>query len=411
MGDSGINNTSEAHLQHIGFFAQVAGWLVKYRARLAWLLIYVLLLALVYALLYFRFDRSLVRRISENEHRLATDDKLASLLNGSGIENIPNLNVITTSPSVEVANNCGKGPVPLGWMHGNDSDCVRLCANSLATMFEVDESSDFYFNQLHLDPGKYCRLGPRPECNLRTTTVIMTLNSIICRSRDPRVFGGPTGNNIIACNNRRFNDPLNVLWDTKKNRQVTAASVDKSFNIEELLDSGEYRYLCRFKGKDAMRNAYIQHPLERLHPMRNYCASEYIYAAHPDVKPLIRLDKHGNIANIECDCGDFDKTQVKNIMPSDKTSPCATRWHEIGSHDAYKQFVKIPFKCFNINSPITDVTKMLPCTNGFTERRSPIDQVEIEYTHSLQYPIESPAWDTLKSDTFRTENKKGAELC
>ncbi|UDM55397.1 Pif-2 [Phenacoccus solenopsis nudivirus] len=372
------------------------------KQRLLWLSIYFVLMLLIYVLLYFRFDKTFVRRIRDTEYVLAKDDKLARVLNASSIGNIPNLNIVTTNPEVELANECGNGPVPLISIQPDVKECMRLCANDSAKLIEIEEGSEMFFNQQLLKAGKYCTIGPKPECNLRTTMAMLTINSIVCRPRYPDVIAGRTGNTVVACNNSTIYDERNVLWDNAKNEQVLATKILGTFNIDELLPSGEFRYTCRFNGRDSNNNKYIAHPLNRLHPMRNYCTKN-VYGAHPDVKLKIEYDERGNIAKYTCDCGNVTETRLRNIDPRDTTTSCSPRWRKYEKPDDYKRILTLPYECFNINSPITDILTKFPCSENFTERAAPIDSVQVTYSDNVEMPIESRAWDvSLKNHNSKS---------
>ena len=86
---------------------------------------------LVTILYYYRFDKNIGPTVDRMAIKLYERDATRALLNGSGINNIPTLNLVTTNPEVVKANNCGKGPVFIG-ATGKDSDCIRTCANDLS---------------------------------------------------------------------------------------------------------------------------------------------------------------------------------------------------------------------------------------------------------------------------------------
>lgn len=145
------------------------------------------------------------------------------------------LNNYSTNPNIETANNCAHGPVPINAPNGSDHDCVLLCVNKDAKLINIRNNENVFFEQKLLPSGMYCKLGSVPNCNTRTSYTLLTLNSILCRSRYPEIFGGESENQIIACNNESINDALNVLWDRKQDIRITAKTVPKSFDPNEIL--------------------------------------------------------------------------------------------------------------------------------------------------------------------------------
>lgn len=64
-----------------------------------------------------------------------------------------------------------------------------------------NNANNVYSENKKLTNGIYCSLGPRPNSNPRTTTTMMTINSVVCRSKYPNLFGGTNVNHIAACKN------------------------------------------------------------------------------------------------------------------------------------------------------------------------------------------------------------------
>ncbi|ACH96147.1 pif-2 [Oryctes rhinoceros nudivirus] len=350
----------------------------------------ILVLYAMYILLYYSFDKNIKTRNEELASKLA-DDKLQALLNGSGINNIPNLNIITTNASVSKANACGKGPVNIG-NSGTTQDCIRTCANSSASVINVADGETYIYESAILQPGANCILGPRPQCNMKTSYAMMTINSVICRSRFPDIVGGTLGTNVVACNNKHITDPQNYLWDYKYNKKFDPLTTD-IINSDEILPDGTYRFRCQFKGYDIRQNQYIQHPNDRFQPFRNYCASE-IYAAHPNIKTVFNAD-----GTYECDCGDFQETRTQNIIPGDKTSICSNVVQSETVDVNQRSILNVPYKCFTMFSSIEDVGKYLPCPNEqFTREGSQFGVVSVPFSTNPYAVIEHPMYKDMSSN-------------
>lgn len=132
-----------------------------------------------------------------------------------------------------------------------------------------------------------------------------------------------THNDKLQLANDCANDPLNKLWDYKYNELVKTSDI-LMYDENEKLSDGNYRFRCRYNGFDDMHNQYIEHPTERLHPIRNYC-SKLIYDAHPSIKPIF------SNTNYECDCGNYYVTRVSHLYPGDKSTPCSDKQFETSS--------------------------------------------------------------------------------
>lgn len=356
----------------------------------------VIVLFVLYSLLFFVYDPNLQRDDEALAEKLKIGP-LEALLNGSGINNIPQLNLISTNTAITTANNCGKGPVNIG-ASGDDSDCIKVCANSSAKAVQVNEGEEYYYGSNALTPGVQCIIGPRPECDTKTTIVLMTVNSVICRPRFPRVIGGQIGTKVIACNNRLIQDPKNVLWDYKYNVRfdpMTTTILDE----DEILPDGTYRLRCKFLGSDERGNLYMEHPTDRFHPIRNYCAS-LIYRAHPDVKT--EFIDHGN--DYRCDCGNYADTRAKNLVIGDTHTQCSPISANVSETGQEVNTVEIPYNCFTLFSPITSVPNMPPCPNDqFTREGLQMSSIKVTYTENQNVILEHPLYDKMSRSGVTTE--------
>lgn len=342
-------------------------------------------------MLFFIYDPNLIPQNEKLAEKLRYGP-LQSLLNGSGINNIPSLNIITTNAAVATANQCGRGPVNIG-LSGTDSDCVKVCANSSAKAVQVGPDEQYYYGSFALNEGANCIIGPRPECDTKTTIVLMTINSVVCRSKFPRIIGGTIGTNVVACNNRLIQSPNNVLWDYKYNEKfnpLTTTITDE----DEVLPDGTYRFRCKYRGTDSRGNTYQENPFDRFHPISNYCAS-LIFRAHPDVRTVFTQ----NNTDYYCDCGNFSDTRVKNIVEEDKRSQCSPTSLQITSYDKGVKTAIIPYKCFTLFSPIDSVATSLPCPNDqFTREGLQMGTVKVTYTENTKTVLEHPLYQKFSND-------------
>lgn len=353
-----------------------------------------ILLISIYMLMYVPINGKAIERKSEELREKLKHGPLQSLMNGSGINNIPNLSLVTNNEEISRANKCSEKPLLVGSSGVTQDECVRICANSSANVINVQDGELYLYEQQTLSPGFYCTIGPRPECNTKTSIPVMTVNSVTCRSKFPRLVGGPLGTTIVACNNSQINDQKNILWDYKNNKAFDPLSTVIT-NQNERLPDNQYRFRCKFNGVDERNNQYIRHPLDRFQPIRNYCASS-IYSAHPDVRTVYSKDNK----SFTCDCGDFKETRVTNMTDA-KNSICSHIKSETKTDVGDRKLLTLPYKCFTLYSTLDDVGKYPPCNNEqFTRQGSQMSSVTIPYTHKLNHMIDHPIYDKLIDKEF-----------
>lgn len=346
-----------------------------------------MLLIVVFLLFYYNFDYTTLAVEYKNLYEKLKQGPLQSLLNGSGINNIPKLNLITSNNTLSKANDCERGPVRINDLSVDgltNTDCVRLCLSSDANLFRVNQNNLVTYESKMLEPGQYCKMGQLPECNPKTTISMITVNSIHCQSKFPNLFGGELGNKIIACNNNIINDPKNILWDFKENKPVSPWTT--TILDENEIHDEDFRFKCKFFGLDNKLNAYISHPKNRFHPIRNYCAA-LITNAHDDVKTVFSDDG----LSYKCDCGDPSVTNVQHINADILNSQCSSVKEEHKRLEKEKFRMTVPYRCFNINSPIEDVLHVPPCPDLIDGKKTQSSFV-LEYTEDPRELIEHPEY-------------------
>jgi hypothetical protein len=271
---------------------------------------------------------------------------LANLLNANALGNLPSININSNNALINTLQTCRDGPIFMG-PSGSDFSCRQMCGSN-ARLLKIKEGEEIFSNGEKLEPGTWCTLN-RPNCNLNTTYAVATANSVACRSRFPRMFGGTEGNSVIACNNDTNFSVANVLWDNLLNQRVTEFSRVND-NEDELLDSGEFRFTCRF-GDDDSGNQYVPHVIDRLHPMRNYCTSSILEASR-----IIQMLPDGT-----CDCGEYSQTRVRNRLENNPFTECTNCFHLRIPEDDINQ---VGFRCFNTRSPYSMAFSSVPCMPG-----------------------------------------------
>lgn len=343
-----------------------------------------------YLFFFYSFDGDIPHRNEILAQKLS-NPKIQSLINGSGINNIPGLDILTSNPIVNHANACGNGIVYVGNL-GTDESCRITCASSDAKVIYVEPDDTYIYDSVVLKPGSYCTIRDRPQCNTSMTYVVMTVNTVTCKSKFPELVGGKLGNTIVACNNSQIIDPRNYLWDNKYDRYFNPFNTIITDTDEKLSSDGTtYRFECIFQGKDEKQNLYMRNPNNRLHPIRNYCASE-IFSSE-GIETIFNPD-----GSYTCDCG--KDNQIVNIDPNDKKSFCSSDSNRI-SIDKFrnKETIKLPYKCFTLYSPISEVGQYLPCDNDqFYRKGSQFRTVTIPISQNPNKLVEHPLYETLVAD-------------
>lgn len=300
----------------------------------------VILISIIYIMLYLDYDfKSLYSYLNNLNATIANSD-LSNLVNNNSIGNLPAINITTNNTDVERLQICSQGPIYMG-ERVDDSACKKLCGSS-GTVLLVNSGDEVFSNGQKLDTGAWCTVV-RPNCNLNTTYAVATVNSVACRSKFPRIFGGPTGDQIIACNNGLTFNVDNILWDYLTNSRVTPQT--RLVQEDERLKDGSFRFRCKF-AEDVFGNEFVPHPIDRFHPIRNYCTKQ-IYRASRSIRLTDTFD---------CDCGDFRDTRVKNKIVGDLSSPCSNCFYE---ND--KSIHKVPYDCIKPTSLYYDTYINVPC--------------------------------------------------
>ncbi|USC25873.1 pif-2 [Palpita vitrealis nucleopolyhedrovirus] len=200
-------------------------------------------------------------------------------------------------------------------------DCTQLCDDSPAVYFFVNETDMFVVNGQRLPNGGYCSTNSLPRnCNRETSVVLMSLNQWTCIAEDPRYYAGT--NNMTQVAGRQHFDRImpgqsdrNVLFDRLLGREVDVSTNTFRQNWDELLpDDSTRRFEMRCNARDNNNNLMFLNPLNPLECLPNVCTN--VNNVHPSVRPVFETG--------ECDCGDESITRVTHIVPSDKTSICAS---------------------------------------------------------------------------------------
>ena len=286
------------------------------------------------------------------------NESISKLLNANTLVNLPNITLVTDNAEIKNLQKCKQGPTFMGPLLEQNSylkQCKKKCgANGI--VIDIITDTEFYSNGVKLTEGSWCVLDS-VYCNPKTSYVAATVNSNVCKSKYPNMFGGPSGNTVIACNNEYYPATGSILWDNLQNEAVDPLTINMSHEDETISD-GSYRFTCQFN-KDINENKYIPHPLNRFQPIRDPCKNT-IFKASTDIKVIM------NPTDWFCDCGNYSVTRVKNLDSGNPKSTCTACLMK--NLDPLTNLVTIPFNCFTLKSSYKDAIDMFPCISSkFTE--------------------------------------------
>lgn len=296
------------------------------------------------------------------------NDSISKLLNANAIVNLPIINIVTNNPEIDNLQKCKNGAIFLGDDASADyrKQCLTTCG-STGKVIEITEDDERYANGTKLTPGFWCIVND-VNCNTKTGYVVATINSVVCRTKYPNMFGGSEASTITACSDEAFPSTGSVLWDYANNERVNPLTVQMS-NEDETLPDGSFRFRCKYLD-DENGNYYLENPLNRFHPMTDPC-NKTIYRAHRDVKTILNKDSW------YCDCGDFDTTRVKHKIENDIKSTCTSCFYDTSIPN-----IQYPYNCFTVNSLYSSVSNTLPCKKTkFTVQGNLCDTGNLEVTN------------------------------
>ncbi|UOT91773.1 PIF-2 [Aratus pisonii nudivirus] len=322
------------------------------------------------------------------------NDKLMQLNNANTIYNLPNL-TFQTNDLNELAE-CKNKLKYLG-PYSTDSNVLSnyltLCKNNCGgagELLSIENDKDYVYNGEFVKEGVYCTVEPQP-CNLNTGYVVATVNSTICKSKYPRMFGGISASNIIACNDENHPSTGSLLWDYANN-EVVDPNLILMTHEDELLPDGSFRFRCKYN-ETQNKNPYLAHPLDRFHPIVDKC-NDTIYAASYSV--------HAKVTDSgwECDCGNFNETRVKHLDENNTKSICTSCYREFIAPDQYK----VPYICFKENSPFTMPKNYSSCieyssTGNFCSQLS----LDIQTSNNNMYFINTAVNGDIQESDLSTD--------
>lgn len=301
---------------------------------------------------------------------------LAALVNANTLSNLPNINIDTNNDDVAEMIKCKDSAILMDKTIDPNKNYTQLCKNKCGANGSVvllQKGQEYFFNNVALAEGAWCVLNSIP-CNLNTGYVVATVNSNICKSKYPSMFGGADAGTIIACNNEKYPATSSKLWDYANNEEVDPQLVIMTHEDEKLTD-GQFRFRCKYNETDN-GNPYMAHPLNRFHPLRDLC-TESVYRAPYEAHAVV------SDSSWYCECGVFEDTRIKHLDPKNIKSTCTSCYYEKD-----KNTYRIPYRCFTMDSHFIKPTQLPPCLNNFLNPGNKCDTITLNIEeHVTENPI------------------------
>ncbi|UBZ25493.1 PIF-2 [Crangon crangon nudivirus] len=324
--------------------------------------LYLLVLSLVvcaiilYSFTFLKVDVSEYTKYVQETTTEFLNQDIVNLTMANTLSNLPHINIVTNNSDIEQLQLCKDNILYMGPVVDNEevyskyrATCKFQCG-AQGDLISVTKDQEFYYNNKAIAEGVWCALAPQP-CNMNTGYVQATVNSTVCRTKYPALFGGPVASNIIACNDENYIATGSVLWDYANNEAVDPVTIVMTDEQEQLPD-GSYRFRCKYN-ETVMGNKYIAHPLDRFHPIPDPC-NNTIYRA--DYSVGVKYADN----TWHCDCGDSSITRVKNLDSLDPKSTCTSCFKD-RTNDQFK----VPYICFNTSSIYSMPKDHPPCIDSF----------------------------------------------
>lgn len=169
----------------------------------------------------------------------------------------------------------------LGPQNDQAVDCSLRC--SLAsdeveyTFLSDRDTRRIVVGQAPLRVGSYCMPTRMTICNRNTSLVVYSLSGWTCIPNTD-AFAGEGGNRIVVCNGKLRDNALRTVYVDSIPPNLVFTDV-----YRDRLADGTYRFECLRNERDANGNLYIESPFNRLHQMRNWCASDIPFASRVSV--------------------------------------------------------------------------------------------------------------------------------
>lgn len=309
------------------------------------------------------YDAHAKIKISQTEYNDAVDERIDYMKNVLQrrrfvpLSALPTIDFNTNLGTINEGEvKCLSVPVYVTSVNTPNYDCSVICDNPSAAYFFVDEYDKFIVNGQLLVRGGYCTTSSVPRnCNRETSLILHSLNHWTCIAEDPRYFSGPQNMfQVAGRQHTRFIAPNqasnNVLFDRLLGTEVDInRNTFRSSWDEQMPDGSGRRFVMRCNALDNNNNRMILNPFNPIECLPNICTNVMFVA--PGVVP--------NFETGECECGDFNVTRVRHVVPNDRTSMCAAITDTFSTDLLSFQF---RVECMTLDMPVEKYnSRMLWC--------------------------------------------------
>ncbi|AAS82695.1 ORF43 [Agrotis segetum granulovirus] len=268
------------------------------------------------------------------------------------LHTLPNVKWDTNFNTLEGSNKCFNTPTLVTVDKIDNYNCAEICDNERAVYFFVEPHDRYVVDGQMLISGGYCTTNSLPRrCNAQTSLILQSANQWSCIAEDPRFFAG--ANNSIQQAGRQHINMIPsyqiehlTLWDNELNRIVNPFVNNFRRTWDDLMQDGRRRFEVKCNALDVNYNQTFNNPLNPIECLPNVCSDvRYI---HRDVHPDFEFGL--------CDCGDYERTRVRNL-DFNPTSKCAsivdiTATQE-QTHNFENNISQFRVECMSLDTPIT----------------------------------------------------------
>lgn len=351
------------------------------------------IISVIIYFLNFKFDNSKFKQYINEYNIKLKNEKLSNLINGDALENLPNLTINTTNLELKRIQNCRNDFIYLSSVDEPTTKytnaCLDLCGSD-SKIVKINKNDDYFKDGKRIAPGNYCT-AVNTKCNLKTGYVASSgLGGVVCLTKYPNMFGGPTASTIVACSDEKYPANGSVLWDRLYNAQVDATTIIMN-SEDETMPDGSYRFYCKFN-HDQNKNKLLQHPANRFHPIADPCLKK-LYSVIEDAGLKYKKDGGGGWY---CDCASEKGSRLTNLDPNDEKSRC-TNCSKFIEKEKNEYNINIPYDCFNINSNLISLNDMVPCNpSNFIVRGSECDIIKLKMSTVNPFGVNSTVYANLE---------------
>lgn len=260
-------------------------------------------------------------------------------------------------------------------------NCNEICGVSDGVEYKFVKRKNFMFNNRNLKLGSYCLPTAAAICNQYTSILIYTLNGWRCYPKF-RAFNGVGGNKIVACNGILVDHLLGKIYQGQIDPNLVMSDID------ERLETGEYRFTCTEKSVDPIyHNLTIEAPIDRLIRLTNVCQ---MYT------PYTKGKNQPNWATGTCDC----ENRIESVENGPPMNICLP-WNPTNMDSRMPNFAVKLMHCLQDWSPNTNNPDTIPCGVSMYDENGNNSDLNVTYK-----PAVTQIWGDVYDRLVRSGDKR-----